>query len=70
MFFKIPSFLVLWESRTSPLSVKGVVYSDRKIMVQKIMQKYKGISKGNGAIFITDVSSIIEAKEKILPLLK
>jgi len=69
LFFKIPSFLLLWESRTSPLSVKGIVYSDKKPLIQKIMQNYKGITKGNGAIFATELSSIIEAKEKVLSCL-
>jgi len=69
LFFKIPSLLLLWESRTSPLSVKGIIYSDRKTLIQKITQNYKGIAKGVGAIFATELSSIIEAKEKVLSCL-
>ncbi|MDD5098188.1 MAG: hypothetical protein PHD31_00470 [Candidatus Pacebacteria bacterium] len=69
LFFKIPSFLLLWESRTSPLSVKGVIYSDRKLLVQKIMGNFKGVSKGSGAMFATELPSIITAKEKILSCL-
>jgi nanoRNase/pAp phosphatase (c-di-AMP/oligoRNAs hydrolase) len=70
MFFRIPSFMLLWESRTSPLSVKGVIYSDRKIIVQKIIGNFKGISKGSGAMFATELPSIIIAKEKILSCIK
>jgi hypothetical protein len=60
---------LLWESKSSPLSVKGIIYSERKLLIQKIMETYKGISKGNGAMFVTDVLSIIEAKEKVLSCL-
>lgn len=69
-FFKIPSFLLLWESRTSPLSVKGIFYSENKSNVSKIMNNFEGISKNNGAMFLTKESSINLAKDKILSCLK
>lgn len=69
-FFKIPSFLLLWESRTSPLSVKGIFYSDKKTEILKIMDNFKGISKNNGAMFLTEESSINLAKDKVLSCLK
>lgn len=69
-FFKIPSFLLLWESRTSPLSVKGIFYSENKSGVAKIMSNFKGTSKNNGAIFLTEESSINLAKDKVLSCLK
>ncbi|MFA5207615.1 MAG: hypothetical protein WC428_03045 [Candidatus Paceibacterota bacterium] len=69
-FFKIPSFLLLWESRTSPLSVKGIFYSDNKSEVTKIVNSFRGVSKNNGAMFLTEESSINLAKDKILSCLK
>lgn len=69
-FFKIPSFLLLWESRTSPLSVKGIFYSDDKTEVMKIVNNFKGVSKNNGAMFLTEESSISLAKDKVLSFLK
>lgn len=69
-FFKIPSFLLLWESRTSPLSVKGIFYSDRKVLVEKIINSFKGVSKGNGTLFLTEQISINLAKDKVLSCLK
>ena len=69
-FFKIPSFLLLWESRTSPLSVKGIFYSENKSDVLKITNTFKGVSKNNGAMFLTEESSINLAKDKILSCLK
>lgn len=69
-FFKIPSFLLLWESRTSPLSVKGIFYSDNKSSVEKITNNFRGVSKGNGALFLTEETSISTAKNKIFSCLK
>lgn len=69
-FFKIPSFLFLWESRTSPLSVKGIFYSENKSDILKITNNFKGVSKNNGAMFLTEESSINLAKDKILSCLK
>ena len=69
-FFKIPTFLLLWESRTSPLSVKGIFYSDNKSEVVKIVNSFRGVSKNNGAMFLTEESSINLAKDKILSCLK
>ncbi len=65
-FFKIPSFLLLWESHSSPIMVKGIFYSERKSLVERITNNYKGIFKGAGALFLTDESSIEAAKEKVL----
>lgn len=69
-FFKIPSFLLLWESRTSPLSVKGIFYSDKKDLVQRIVNNFKGVSKGNGTLFLTEQTSINLAKDMIISCLK
>jgi len=69
-FFKIPSFLLLWESRTSPLSVKGIFYSENKSDIIKITNNFKGVSKNNGALFLTEESSISIAKDKVLSCLK
>jgi nanoRNase/pAp phosphatase (c-di-AMP/oligoRNAs hydrolase) len=69
-FFKIPSFLLLWESRTSPLSIKGIFYSENKSDISKITNNFKGVSKNNGAMFLTEESSISLAKDKVLSCLK
>jgi nanoRNase/pAp phosphatase (c-di-AMP/oligoRNAs hydrolase) len=69
-FFKIPSFLLLWESRTSPLTVKGIFYSDKKGLVEKIVTNFKGVSKGNGTLFLTEQTSINLAKDMVISCLK
>lgn len=68
-FFKLPSFLLLWESRTSPLSVKGIFYSDKKSQVEKVVSNFKGMSKGNGALFLTGETSLNLAKDMIISIL-
>jgi len=69
-FFKIPSLLLLWESRTSPLTVKGIFYSDNKGLVEKVVNNFKGVSKGNGALFLTEQTSINLAKDMVISCLK
>jgi hypothetical protein len=69
-FFKIPAFLLLWESHESPLLVKGIFYSENKSDVSKITNTFKGVSKNNGAMFLTEETSINLAKDKVLSCLK
>lgn len=69
-FLNIPSFFILWESRTSPLSVKGLFYTHKKYIVNKMNDGFKGIYKEKGGIFLTEEDQINIAKEKILSYLK
>jgi hypothetical protein len=68
-FFRIPSLLLLWESHASPVTVKGIFYADRKNLLQKITDNFKGSSKGMGTMFLTEESSLDSAKEKVLSYL-
>jgi len=68
-FLNIPSFFILWESRTSPLSVKGLFYTNKKYIVNKMNNGFKGIYKEKGGIFLTEEIKINVAKEKILSYL-
>jgi len=68
-FLNIPSFFILWESRTSPLSVKGLFYTNKKYIVNKMNDGFKGIYKEKGGIFLADEEKINIAKEKILSYL-
>ncbi len=69
MFFRLPTFLLLWESRSSPLTIKGVFYTDRRELLQRITANFKGTNKGMGAIFLTGESSIETAKNKVFSYL-
>lgn len=65
-FFRLPSFLLLWESRSSPKTVKGVFYSDDKSAVKKISDGFRGVSKGLGVLFLTEEASAGSAAQKVL----
>lgn len=68
-FFKLPSFLLLWESHASPVTVKGIFYCDDRDTIKKISDNFKGVSKGFGTLFLTETNSISLAKEKVLSYL-
>jgi len=68
-FLNVPSFFILWESRTSPLSIKGLFYTNKKYIVNKMNNGFKGIYKEKGGIFLTEEIKINVAKEKILSYL-
>jgi hypothetical protein len=68
-FLNIPSFFILWESKTSPLSVKGLFYTNKKYIVNKMNNKFRGVYKEKGGIFLTDEERVNIAKEKILSYL-
>lgn len=68
-FLNISSFFILWESRTSPLSIKGLFYTNKQYIVKKIADRFKGIYKEKGGIFLTEENKINIAKEKIFSYL-
>jgi nanoRNase/pAp phosphatase (c-di-AMP/oligoRNAs hydrolase) len=67
--FFLPSFVLLWEGKSSPLTVKGVFYSDREEVVQKIKNAYRGDYKNQGGIFLTRKEDLTSAKKEIITLL-
>jgi len=68
-FRYLRNLLILWESHASPVLIKGVIYSSKPELVEKILENYQGISKGEGALFLTRDSDLISAKEQILKIL-
>jgi nanoRNase/pAp phosphatase (c-di-AMP/oligoRNAs hydrolase) len=68
-YFSIPSFMLLWEGRSSPVSVKGVFYSQNEKIIKKIKDSYQGSYKGQGGIFITEKKEIQSAKKELISLL-
>jgi len=67
-FRYLPNLLVLWESRNSPTTIKGIFYSNKKELIEKILQNYEGVSKGEGALFLTKESDLDLAKENLLKI--
>ena len=68
-FRYLPNLLILWESRASPIVIRGIFYSVRPGFVEKILDNCQGVSKGEGALFLVKDSDLNSAKEKILRIL-
>lgn len=68
-FRYLPNFLILWESRNSPMTIKGIFYSLQKEKVEKILQNFEGVTKGNGTVFLARETNLEVAKEKVLNII-
>lgn len=68
-FRYLPNLLILWESHASPIVIKGIFYSTKKELVEKILQNYEGVSKGEGALFLIRETSLESAKEGLLKII-
>jgi len=64
-----PNLLVLWESHASPPLIKGLFCSSRADLVNKIMENFESVSRGEGTIFLVRNGNLSSAKEKVLNLL-
>lgn len=69
-FWKLPSLLILWESHSSPPLVKGVFYSLKQELTEKILANFEGVSKKEGALFLIKNPDIRAAKEEALKALE
>jgi len=67
--FPFKNFLILWENESSPLSVRGVFYSPNKKILEKVLNNFEGLQKGNGILFKTKDSDLEKIKEKILEII-
>ncbi|PIR02312.1 MAG: hypothetical protein CO144_01885 [Candidatus Nealsonbacteria bacterium CG_4_9_14_3_um_filter_35_11] len=68
-FLKIPSFLLLWESYSSKLTVKGIFYSKERKLLKKIKENFEGTSRGDGTLFLVRESNILTAQKEVLKTL-
>ena len=66
----LPSFVLLWESNSSPLNIKGVFYSDQKEIIDKIKNAYQGNYKNQGGIFLAQKQDLDSAKKEFIALFK
>lgn len=67
-FRYLPNLLVLWESHNSPTIIKGIFYSTKKELIEKILQHYEGVSRGEGALFLIREPDLDSAKENLLSI--
>ena len=68
-FRYLPNLLILWESHASLSLVKGVFYSPKRGLIEKILENFEGSPKGEGVLFLIRNSNLISAKEKLLKVL-
>jgi phosphoesterase RecJ-like protein len=65
----LPNLLILWESHASPPLIKGLFCSSKADLINKILENFEGIPKGEGVIFLIRNSDLASAKEKVLNVL-
>lgn len=69
-FWQLTSFLFLWESQGFLNTKKALFYSSKEPNIaKKILENFKGVSKGKGVIFLIEEDSWEKAKEKVLQIL-
>lgn len=68
-FRYLPNLLILWEGRASPLLIKGVFYSPHPGHLQRILENFEGVSRGEGVLFLIREGELVAAEEKVLKIL-
>jgi len=68
-FRYLPNLLILWESHASPIAIKGIFYSTKKGLAEKILQNYEGVSRGDGALFVIKEPDMDSAKKSLLEII-
>jgi len=68
-FRYLPNLLVLWESYASPLVVKGIFYSSNPSNLQRILENFEGVSRGEGILFLVREKKLSLAEERVLKIL-
>ena len=68
-FRYLPNLLILWESHASPALIKGIFYSQKPALIEKILENYESVSRGEGTLFLIRDSNLESAKENILKTL-
>ena len=68
--YNFSSLLLLWESHASPPAVRGVFYSPRPDLINRILENFEGKSRGKASLFLIREADINIAKEKLLNILE
>jgi len=63
------NFLLLWESHSSPLKIKGVGFISKKELLEKILNCFGGERRFNNIMFETKERSLTKVQEEILKTL-
>lgn len=68
-FRYLSNVLILWESHASAPLIKGIFYSLKTELIERILENFEGTSKGKGVLFLIKESDLNSAKEKVLKVL-
>jgi hypothetical protein len=68
-FGYLPNLLVLWESHSSPIVIKGVLCSPNHKLAELLLENFEGVSKGESSLFLIRENNLAIAKEKIFNLI-
>lgn len=68
-FRHLPNLLILWKSRASPPLTKGIFYSPRSDLIEKITANFESASRGSGVLFLIREPDPNIACEKVLQIL-
>jgi len=60
------NLLLLWESHNSPPVIKGVFYSFQENLIEKVLKRFEGTSRGKTALFSIREESLDKAYQKFL----
>jgi len=68
-FRYLPNLLILWQSHASPAVIRGILYSIRPNSLKAVLENYRAVSQGEGALFVAEDDDLISVQEKILQIL-
>jgi len=68
--FPFQSFFLLWEQHNLPIETQGIFYSPIIQQLDKITNSFNGWQKGQGVLFKTTETNLLNVKNKILEILE
>lgn len=68
--FPFQSFFLLWEQHNPPVETQGIFYSPIIQQLDKVTNSFNGWQKGQGVLFKTAETNLLNVKNKILEILE
>ena len=63
------NFLLLWESHASPIIMKGIFYSAKPNLTERVLENFEGISRGKISLFLIREKELDTAYQKFLKII-
>jgi len=68
--FPFQNFFLLWEQHNLPIETQGIFYSPHLLQLNKITNSFNGWQKGQGVLFKTSETNLLNVKNRILKILE